>query len=668
MKDLRKKRLGQYFSGHNVAELLTSLCTLSGEETVIDPMAGVGDMLEAVIRSGVQIKNVCGIEIDYGTAFVCNKRIQGNRVFVGDAFSLDSYEFFEETSWDVVITNPPYVRYQTISKNSENELKLKNAAEIRSGLNQIIDKLCHLTIEEKSCFQRIIKNYSGLSDLAVPAWLLCAALVKHGGILAMVVPESWISRDYAISIKYLLLKFFNICFIVEDLNAAWFSDAQIKTNLVIARRTSIRNNFLSVQDNKYLHLSLGAKLIGESSLVENLVYDKQKGTIALNSLITTTTDVIGDGFELKHISMKDFFSDMVASQTFQKKINKLEINYIPKYEFSLPKCIRDVTNTINVSQKTVDITAWGFNVGQGLRTGANKFFYTKLEHSRDGYDFLVPENGLSKIPIKVSQEYSIPALRYLIDANNGFYVTKDMVNHRLLYIGAHFFDENGKITNSMNKSLAEYIKLVEKLSVETGGKQTKFTELSAVKSNTRKIIIDNKTVQRYWFMLPTLTRRHLPQLCVSRLNYKKTRCLMVEKGIVVDANFSTLWTESSNVKRIYAMLALMNSSWVQAYLECIASVMGGGALKVESTHLRQIRLPIPTDDLMNSLSYHGRKLVEINSQKNERIISDIDALVFETLYGRTIASSEHIGNLCKLIQTKLEARKNRRCFNDSNQH
>ena len=32
----------------------------------------------------------------------------------------------------------------------------------------------------------------------------------------MVVPESWISRDYSLSIKYMLMKLFDIEYIVED--------------------------------------------------------------------------------------------------------------------------------------------------------------------------------------------------------------------------------------------------------------------------------------------------------------------------------------------------------------------------------------------------------------------------------------------------------------------
>ena len=41
----------------------------------------------------------------------------------------------------------------------------------------------------------------------------------------MVVPEAWLSRDYALPIQYLLERSFSIEFVVEDADAAWFSDA-----------------------------------------------------------------------------------------------------------------------------------------------------------------------------------------------------------------------------------------------------------------------------------------------------------------------------------------------------------------------------------------------------------------------------------------------------------
>ena len=43
-KEEKNKALGQYFSGHLVARILAALVPLKEGATVIDPMAGIGDM------------------------------------------------------------------------------------------------------------------------------------------------------------------------------------------------------------------------------------------------------------------------------------------------------------------------------------------------------------------------------------------------------------------------------------------------------------------------------------------------------------------------------------------------------------------------------------------------------------------------------------------------
>jgi hypothetical protein len=56
------------------------------------------------------------------------------------------------------------------------------------------------------------------------------------------------------------------------------------------------------------------------------------------------------------------------------------------------------------------------------------------------------------------------------------------------------------------------------------------------------------------------------------------------------------------------MLALMASSWVNVSLELIATVMGGGALKVEAAHLRRVLLPVPDRAVGAALSRLGASL------------------------------------------------------------
>src|SRR3546814_10331544 len=89
---------------------------------------------------------------------------------------------------------------------------------------------------ERTLLQTLVDGYSGLADLSIPAWLLSALLTRPGGRLALVVPATWRSRDYADVVRYLLLRFFRLEFIVADTQPGWFSDALVRTHLVVARR------------------------------------------------------------------------------------------------------------------------------------------------------------------------------------------------------------------------------------------------------------------------------------------------------------------------------------------------------------------------------------------------------------------------------------------------
>ena len=656
MDKSQRKRLGQFFSGNKVAELLISFCSLTGTETVIDPMAGTGDMLVAAVKHGVAASNVYGIEIDKAAAAVCSSNLQAGQILCGDAFSSTPMERFGMDSWDLVITNPPYVRYQTMKNIPDGESELKNASEVRNDLGRIVESLDHLSAEEKECFQCIIKNYSGLSDLAVPSWLLCAALVNRGGILAMVVPESWINRDYAISVKYLLLKLFRIKYIIEDLNAAWFHNVQVKTNLVIARRTHIHNIPLSRRSETYIHIRLSAGMVGDKSLVDNLEYAGSKAMSALQKIASAPVESTGNGYEISRIAVSDFIYEMSQTQGFNKLIHKFEPYSTVVHSPSIPRYIRDAIGLEDYSDETASISDWGFNVGQGLRTGANRFFYTELINSDEEFDYLKADEEIYKKTLAVSHSQSVPVLRYQADIYGRYRVTKGQLAHRLLYISETYTDDNGMITQESDKQLAEYIAIAEDLSITNGGRSIRIPELSAVKPNERVLTINGKTVQRRWFMIPKLTNRHVPQLCISRVNYKSPRCMLVNDAVVVDANFSTLWTADFDMNRVYAVLALMNSSWVKAYLECVASVMGGGALKVEASHLRQIRLPKPKQSFLEAMAQLGRQLANSDIQNDSATLQTIDKMTLGSIICREISYNDTKG-LRDLIHAKLDARK-----------
>ncbi len=651
-----RKRLGQYFSGGKVANLLLNLCTLTGRESVIDPMAGVGDMLTAAIQSGIPAENISGIEIDPDAGSRCKKNIAPGKVYIGDAFSPEPYLLLRCMAWDLVITNPPYVRYQSMGRFESDGISLKSAKETRQSLIELVDGINHIDDDEKTCFKQIIRNYSGLSDLAVPAWILCAALTKVGGQIAMVVPESWISRDYALSVKYMLLKFFDIKYIVEDLNSVWFTDALVKTNLLVAKRVRLRESLNDIGDLVYKHIRLGGGLIGENSLVEKLSANGRVGHSALTSLLNSNADVSGEDIEIRHIHFNSLLSEMATSHAYEKLLKKLEPHTKNVIQTSIPKELQEVIECEVPSTNLVGLETWGIQVGQGLRTGANKFFYAELSKSEGSFDYLVVDKIFKERIVPVAQKYSIPSFRYQSDARDGVVISKSMLSHRLLFIQEDFYTVNGHLQDDADAPLAEYIAIAENTPIESNGQLTHFPELSAVKPNVRNTGGRGGLMRRYWFMLPALTNRHTPQLCISRVNYKNARCcLIADEGIVVDANFSTLWTVTGGKQHVYAMFALLNSTWTQSYLEAIATVMGGGALKVEASHIRKLLLPFPTDKLIASLSHLGKRLAEGDNSEMGNIISEIDHMVLRSLLSSEVAQEKCVA-LRGYLQSKVNAR------------
>src|SRR5262245_5618037 len=141
----RRKRLGQFFSGLPLGRLLAAIALDDAASTVVDPMAGHGDLLDAVIecgeRRGQSLSRVDGVEIDAATADMCRRRLEGSRRLIsdrlairdGNAFDVDCAADYAKEGYDLVITNPPYVRYQALANSGATD-SIPTADDIRRAL------------------------------------------------------------------------------------------------------------------------------------------------------------------------------------------------------------------------------------------------------------------------------------------------------------------------------------------------------------------------------------------------------------------------------------------------------------------------------------------------------------------------------------------------------
>ena len=605
-----QKRFGQYFSGDKVAGLLSQLLPKGRQyHSIVDPMAGTGDLLRAAVSNATPNARILGVEIDPPVAEDCQGQLTGGTVICGDAFQCGA--LITDSGWDLVITNPPYVRYQ-LQNDSTGAMPTKDA--IRHNLYALLNALPYLCGEEKALLLRIAGHYSGLSDMAVPSWILCAALVRPGGILAMVVPETWLSRRYAKPVQYLLMKSFRIHTIARDVNTCWFENAQVRTCLIVAEKVPIAP-LADAIGRETLFLDLGAELAGTRSLIDHLSWGGLSGADALAGLLARRSDVSGNGFEVENRKTISLFPHMLSDQQMPKWVLAEDFRR-GSSKLRLPAELEHILASRS-QPAYLALRDLGVCYGQGLRTGANEFFYFQIVgETADSY--LLQSNpwfeGGSRI--------AAPRGLILRCVQNRGEVSGIAADPRTLKTGLLYLQDSirpqdfavcspaaAKGYTALPEPLSRYISAAE---AHRNPKKISFREYSAVKPNEKK---EGSQYLRFWYMLPRLTPRHLPNLCITRINSGAADCIYIPQSeqapIAVDANFVTLWCQSADTAA--ACLALLNSTWSKCCLELLCTVMGGGALKIEASHIGELLFPSYTPWQLQRLSECGAQIAASGS-------------------------------------------------------
>ena len=544
-----QKRFGQYFSGDKVAALLSLLLPQGLQYcSIIDPMVGNGDLLSAVVAKATKNVQMLGVEIDEPVAVACQKRLPQANIICEDAFQ--SKAVITEKGWDLVITNPPYVRYQL--QNDDNSVMPTGNA-IRDNLFTLLNQLSYLDAEEKQLLLQITQNYSGLSDMAVPSWILCASLVKTGGILAMVVPETWLNREYAKPIQYLLLKTFDVLTIARDVNACWFDNALVRTCLIVAKKKKIVP-LSETSGEKTLFIDLGAGLVGECSLVDNLAWNGLSGEKALIDLLTRTVNAADNDFALESRSTMSLFPQMLASQRIPKWMSSGDFQ-AQNNASQLPRELGSILNSVP-EQAYMTLGDFGIHCGQGLRSGANEFFYLEITGETDDKYSLFTSKWFGRgRTIELPKKFIIRCVQNRRQVT-GLVANPQALETGVLYLQDHIRPQDFNVCTHnaaerykvLPSALNDYISTAEKYKNPRG---ISFREYSAVKPNEKKI---DSQYERFWYMLPQFAPRHLPNLCITRVSSTAADCVYIpqseENPIAVDANFVTLWGSSEETIKI----------------------------------------------------------------------------------------------------------------------
>ena len=677
----QRKRLGQFFTGVPLGKLLAHLALRPDTQTVLDPMVGHGDLLdatyEAAAERGNSIARLDGIEIDKATADACRDRLGALipkesapdcSILTADAFDPATPAALPISSYDLVITNPPYVRYQTRNGNDA------ATDRTRAGLEQIVGS--NHGGAGGAIWRVLAQSYSGLADLSIPAWILAGYLVRPGGRLALVAPATWRSRDYAAVIRYLLLRCFALEAIVAETQPGWFSDALVRTHLIIARRLSSAEAMqrLSGRERwpKAQWLHVGPDAADERSLV-GAAFEGEHPEAAFAAWVHDDAADTARGIAVRTFDLRQEWASLHARierqgwyETFESGCNNLSLfstihNPAPP---ALPDALRDILPPVADIASLIPLEDTGIKVGQGLRTGCNRFFYvTACGAARRGSEHVNASLALGGAEFAVPSGALYPVLRRQTEMQ--IVERGEVPPGRVLDLRAWVLPEDSRVVADarvayeqhrtdpprvMPTALAAFVRHAATVSLDGSADNRPIPELSAVRTNVRLPGRKGGT-PRFWYMLPDFVSRHLPAAFTPRVNHGTpwVECNM-DPPLLIDANFSTFWASGSGWTR-FALKGLLNSVWCRAYMEAAGTPLGGGALKLEATHLRQMPVPVLTNEARSALDAAGRKL----TRDSERVQAYIDRTVLQAAILPDTMPEERLPDLARRMAIHTSA-------------
>jgi adenine-specific DNA-methyltransferase len=179
-----QKTLGAFYTAEPIARFLVEWAIRGPNESVLDPSCGDGAFVGAaatrLAELGCETPKVWGVDLHSGAITAARSLFPTSRLVKSDFFGLGPGEL---PQFDVVVGNPPFIRYQTFSGDA------RSAALSRTRDAGV--------------------NLPRLSSSWAPFVIHSAAFLRPGGRLAMVVPAELGHAQYAQEVLRFLAKEFS---------------------------------------------------------------------------------------------------------------------------------------------------------------------------------------------------------------------------------------------------------------------------------------------------------------------------------------------------------------------------------------------------------------------------------------------------------------------------
>ena len=459
--------------------------------------------------------------------------------------------------------------------------------------------------------------------------------------------------------RYMLLRCFELEYVVEDARPGWFDGALVRTHLIIAKRLPPEDAARPLRGRDVFPAASWIRMASEASSSRSLVGGVFGGNIPEVDMVEWLGTKPKDGMpgiELSSFDLRqerESLNGRIGAKAWHRRLEATSVGLLPAeapYAQSRPRLPDEVAGAVGGNvEGLVTLEEAGVRVGQGLRTGCNRFFYVtarsasnggmvRVRSSPDlgGIEFAVPDTALRPV---LRRQSEVAALRAghlppgrVLDLR-GWALPEDAQTaaSRLAAYRAAVEDP----PQTMPDELADFVRLAAQSPDGGTAGARRIPDMSAVRTNVR-MPPDGGGTLRFWYMLPDFAMRHTPSVFVPRVNHGHPWAeANLDPPILVDANFCTLWP-TQDVWTGFGLKALLSSVWCRALMEATGTRLGGGALKLEAAHLR--RMPVPRLSRMDLEGLHAAGMgLAGDSPAAQR---SADSIVLDRILGAHVGERE----------------------------
>ena len=249
------KLRGGYYTPEKIAEFIATWAIRTKNDEILEPSCGDGSFISAIAdrlhkmgASDQSIKhNVTGVELDKVEASKASQ--YGPNVVQSDFFTYYQKCIDGEKEFDVIVGNPPFIRYQ----NFEEEHR-KVAFELMT----------------KHGFQP-----NRLMNIWLPFLVLACKALKPDGRVGMVIPAELFQVDYAAEARLFLSNYFESLTLVTFKKLV-FDDIQQEVILLLGERKSTKQGIRVVELDGLESLISAGQACLEIVEVKKLDHSKDK--------------------------------------------------------------------------------------------------------------------------------------------------------------------------------------------------------------------------------------------------------------------------------------------------------------------------------------------------------------------------------------------------------